>query len=247
MVSSLLETPFRGQNLPLGTLISGATLAPERATDASEGDGNLGPFFGLGIDVGAEAWINMTATAPPEMGSVYLQYAVFSSPDAAERALYSDDIFGRVGRYPFGTEFAQLDYVPEFEEPAMLWVGSNLNPGSATRLPQASVQAGVVALSGNVLVLTSVSAPVMTMDTTAPPDPTAHAFFAIDLSLSAIDHVERLANLSGADLQLATLSDRLALGHHIGARRISPKSTEEVIAFSAPTSLMNALAASRHD
>lgn len=208
LVDMLLQTPFRGGNLPFGTDVTGARLAPEGPTDASEGDANLGPFFGLGIDAGAEAWINMTVAAPPEMGSVYLQYAVFPSSDAAERAFYSDDIFGRVGRFPFGTEFFELNDVPEFDEPAVLWVGSNLNPGSETRLPRASVQAGVVALSGNVLVLTSVSAPILAMDTTALPDPSAHAFFAMDLSLSAIDHVERLSSGAGATRALAALSDQ---------------------------------------
>lgn len=239
LVDLLLETPFRGRDLPFGTDVAGARLAPEGPTDASEGDANLGPFFGLGIDVGTEAWINMTVTAPPEMGSVYLQYAVFSSPDAAERALYSDDIFGRVGRFPFGTELVELDDVPEFEEPAVLWVSSNLNSGSETRLPRASVQAGVVALSGDVLVLTSVSAPVLTMDTTAPPDPTAHAVFAIELSLSAIDHVDRLPDRRGADLRLAASSDQLEPGGRIGERALSAKPLGKIVPVVDSNSVMD--------
>ncbi len=184
LVQSWLSEQFLPGELPAGWAVTSVSVA-----EVGQGDG---PMFGVSRydDMGA-IWLNVDVTAS---ASVLMQFAVFPTAADAERAYLSDQVLDTIGSYPFGEGYQFVDRDAAHPISVILWVDPvEYRVSSQNGIEAERVNAGTVARTGNVLIFTSVHVSSIVLSQSPSLDSSHAAVPAYELTVGAVNHVERLA------------------------------------------------------
>lgn len=180
----VLNAPMYVDELPPGTGFCGKELA--------HADAAYGPLFGtMSDDLGA-TWINvyLSPSGGSGVNNFFLQYAVFGSVEEAEAVFYGGTLQATLGMPPHGGYAQPVTVVSSSAVPGIAWRSGSSNP--SVPMNSVSAETGVAALSGNVIIFTSVLQIGFAPQPALAPNLEQLMGYANELAVGSILHLGRL-------------------------------------------------------